>query len=183
MKNSYKTDSIVKTIRLLLLRPPSRAIHEYLLLSSPAANDEENTGKYIVPSPFFLHVLNVEGNTETGANGRKGSREMRASGRGRDRPDLRRSLLPCTHPRHSFLVRDGRVNARRTVRRNGGRRPGSGTRRSGRGARRTKEDAARETEVRECASSVPRDTIFVRLTFSTIKRNAKKKKKNYKRGG
>lgn len=84
------------------------------------ANDEENMGKYI-PPPFFLHVLDVERNTEVGANGEakvRLTKEIRASGRGWD---LRRSLLPCTRPHHSFLIRDGRMNAGRIARGKGGR--------------------------------------------------------------
>lgn len=44
-------------------------------------------------------------------------------------------------------------------------------------------DAAHARRKYASESSVPRDTIFVRLTFSTIKRNAKKKKKTIEEEG
>jgi len=68
------------------------------------------------PPPFFYTSPNKREIRKQKWTGGNLTREMRARGRGRDRPDLRRSLLPCTHPCHSFFVRDRRANARRIVR-------------------------------------------------------------------
>lgn len=101
------------------------------------------------PPPFFLHVPCRRRNTQAGANGRKSglTRVMRASGRGRDRPDLRRSLLPCTHHPRQFIPR-----SRREERTQEGSREEDRKRKTAEEWTRSEEDedAARETGVREC---------------------------------
>lgn len=88
----------------------------------------------------------------------------RASGRGRH---TGRTQPPPLHSPTSLIPRSHkRANATRIVRE----RPEAEER-----GRRT--CGTQDGSTRECVECVARDTIFVRLTFSTIKRNTKKKAK------